>query len=58
MTSALAALSARDFTEQVIVEAEAFSKQLEQRFPGMSATDDGIAYDLPRATQTMKEWRP
>lgn len=38
-------------------EAEKLSKMYEQKFPGMSATDDGIIYTR-KAAETMKGWRP
>jgi hypothetical protein len=37
-------------------EADLLSKEYEQRFPGMEATEHGIAYDLSRARETMKGW--
>ena len=51
-------ITSRSFTEQLIVEAEHLDESYQDKFPGMSATDDGIAYDLPRAAETMKSWRP
>lgn len=51
-------ITARAFTEQVIVEAEHLDKMFERKFPGMKATDAGISYDLPVAAETMKGWRP
>jgi len=50
--------TARDFTEQVIVECDLLSDDYAERFPGMSATDDGITYELPLAGETMKGWLP
>lgn len=38
-------------------EAELLSKDMERKFPGMRATDEGIQYDK-RAVQTMKNWKP
>jgi hypothetical protein len=51
-------ITPRALTEQVIVEAEYLSKSYERKFPGMSATPDGIAYSLPEAVETMKGWLP
>lgn len=51
-------ITPRSYTEQVILEADALSASYEGKFPGMSATDRGISYDLPRAAETMKGWPP
>lgn len=45
-----------EFCRQMITEAEALDHQLEERFPGFHATDDGMQMD-PRATETVKAWR-
>lgn len=50
--------TARQYTEQVILESEHLSDAYARRFPGMTATDAGITYDPPRAAKTMKGWRP
>lgn len=50
--------TAREYTEQVIVEAEHLSEVYAQEFPGMTATDEGIAYVLPEAEETMRKWLP
>jgi hypothetical protein len=50
--------SGRRFTEQVIVECEYLDRQFAARFPGMRSTDDGVAYELPLAAETMRGWRP
>ena len=50
--------TARELTEQVIVECEHLSEAFERKFPGMTATDAGIAYELPLAAETMKGWLP
>lgn len=50
--------SARDFTEQTVLEAEHLNAAYEQRFPGIKATETGIVYDLPLASETMKRWLP
>jgi hypothetical protein len=39
-------------------EADQLSADYANRFPGMEATDHGIAYDLARARETMKGWKP
>lgn len=38
-------------------EAAELGRMLEEKFPGMRATDAGIRYD-GRAMETMKGWRP
>lgn len=48
----------RAFTEQLIVECDLLSDDYAKRFPGMTTTDDGIAYELPLAAETMKGWLP
>lgn len=45
-----------EFQQQAIEEADHFQRALEQKFPGMRATDDGISYDK-RAVETMKGWK-
>lgn len=50
--------TSRDLTEQMIVEFEHLSDSYAERFPGMTPTDDGIAYELPLAAETMKGWLP
>lgn len=50
--------TARDFTEQLIVECEHLSAMYERKFPGMRADESGITYDLPLAAETMKGWLP
>lgn len=50
--------TARDLTEQLVVEWEALSEMYAERFPGMTSTDDGITYDVPLAAETMKDWLP
>lgn len=51
-------ITARSYTEQVIVEAEHLDEAFARKFPGMKSTDDGIQYDLPLAAETMKGWPP
>lgn len=51
-------ITSRSFTEQLILECEHLDEQYAKLFPGMTATDDGIAYQLPLAAETMKGWRP
>ena len=51
-------ITERAFTEQLIVEFDLLSDDYAERFPGMTATDGGIAYELPLAAETMKGWLP
>ncbi len=51
-------ITARDFTEQVIIEAEELEARFEAKFPGFTATDVGMNIDLRRAAKTMEGWRP
>ncbi len=46
--------TSRDFTEQLILEAEALDAMYERKFPGMTSTDAGISMKLPEAAATMK----
>ena len=42
-------------------EAEALSKSYEGRFPGATATDQGISFDIGRTAEIqtwMKDWKP
>lgn len=41
-------------------EADTLGRAFEQRWPGVRATDDGLAYDLRRVEREgwMKGWRP
>jgi hypothetical protein len=47
-----------EFETQLAEEAEWLSNSYEEKFPGCKATDDGIAMDVDRVTETMKGWRP
>lgn len=47
-----------DFLMQVQEEAQVLCAQLERRFPGFSATDDGMRLEPHRAADTTKGWRP
>lgn len=51
--------SDEDLTAQMIDEAEHLSHQYEKKFPGMEATEHGIAYDLAKIREhgTMGGWR-
>lgn len=50
--------TARDFTEQVILECEHLDASFEKRFPGFTSTDTGMEISFPEAAETMKGWRP
>ncbi len=49
-------MTTRTFTEQLILELEHLDAEYARRFPGMTSTDEGIAYQLPLAAETMKGW--
>lgn len=48
--------SAEEFTDAFGKEAEMLNADFERRFPGLTATDTGITYNLPEAAETMKGW--
>lgn len=50
-------ISADDFTRQLDVEAEHLNRLLEQRFPGVTATAEGLTFDQ-RVLAWMKGWLP
>lgn len=43
-----------DWGRQLELEAKHMNRSLEERFPGFSATDEGICLSLPEASETMK----
>jgi hypothetical protein len=47
-----------EFQQAGIDEAELLEQDYERRFPGMRAFEGGIHYDIARAAETMKDWRP
>lgn len=49
--------SALEWTEQLAFEAEAFEAVMEARFPGITATVDGLHLKLPEALETMRRYR-
>ena len=52
--------TAEEFQNALKYEAEALSKDYEKRFPGMEATEHGIAYNLAVIQErgTMEGWPP
>jgi hypothetical protein len=48
----------QDWQQAVIDEAELLDKDYEQKFPGIRSTDIGMNFDVSRARETMKHWRP
>jgi hypothetical protein len=52
--------TAAEFTQRVGEEARLLSEDYSRRFPGMEATEHGIAYDLEtiRRRGTMEGWPP
>lgn len=45
--------TAEELTEQLGVEADAYSEMLERRFPGFIATEHGISIDVVEGGETM-----
>lgn len=43
-----------EWTEALASECDQYESDLQKKFPGMRASDDGIHYDLPLAGETMK----
>lgn len=50
--------SLEEMQQAVIDEAQLLDKDYEKRFPGIRSTDIGIDYDIARANETMKGWKP
>lgn len=46
-----------EWAEQLAIEAEALEALYEKRFPGIRATIDGLAIDLPGGLDTMRAYR-
>lgn len=46
-----------EFARQMDVEAEWLCRRLEEKFPGVTATDEGLTFDK-RALPWMKGWKP
>ena len=54
-----AGIASQERIENAIAdEADWLSEQLEARFPGFKATDEGLAIRTEEAARTMKGWRP
>lgn len=47
-----------EFNEQIVQEADHLNEAYAKKFPGMEATEHGIAYDLSIAQETMRGWKP
>jgi len=47
-----------EFQTQMIEEADHLSASYEEKFPGLKATEFGIQYDIAKAKETMKDWKP
>jgi hypothetical protein len=48
-------ITADEMNNQVAVEADHLTAALEARYPGFTATDDGLSMRMPQAGQTMKD---
>ncbi len=46
-----------EFTRSLLDEAEHLEAELQRRFPGVQATDEGLVFD-ERAVATMRGWKP
>jgi hypothetical protein len=42
-----------EFQNQIIEEADHLSVEYEKKFPGLRATEHGISYDIPQASETI-----
>lgn len=51
-------LTENEWLQRLGTEAELLSVAYSKKFPGMTATDEGIDMKLPEAHETMKGWRP
>jgi len=49
--------TAQEFSDQLNIEAERYCTTLSERFPGITATDDGLTMTA-KAADTMRNWRP
>lgn len=45
-----------EFTQALLEEVEKLDADYEKRFPGMRATEMGIAYDVPEASETIRRF--
>lgn len=51
-------ISFDEYMKQVTVEADLLSASLAEQFPGMTAHEYGINYDIEKSAETMKGWPP
>jgi hypothetical protein len=49
-------ITEKELLEQTLVEAEAYEKGLQARFPGLKATDEGMSLQMPLAAETLKKY--
>jgi len=47
-----------EWSAQVAKEADVLNEMFERKFPGVSATQDGLDIDPRRVLDWMKDWRP
>src|SRR6185312_5593866 len=47
-----------DWQQAIIDEAGVLDKDYEKRFPGIRSSDIGMDFDIGKARETMKHWRP
>jgi hypothetical protein len=52
--------TAKEWTDQLAVEADALNAMYERKWPGVTATQQGLTYDLPKvkAAGWMAGWKP
>lgn len=50
-------ITSEEFTAALVQEAEMLEADLQRRFPGMAASDEGMVLTLPEAAETMKGWK-
>ena len=51
-------ISQAEFEAAVEREAVQYERDLQERFPGFTATDTGLTIDPVKAAETMKGWKP
>lgn len=49
-------ITQKELLEETALEAEHYERVLQEQFPGLRATDDGMSMQLPAAAETMKKY--
>ena len=47
-----------EFSAQIAEEAEVLNAEYAKKFPGFTATDDGLRVDIEKAAETTRDWPP